>query len=305
MEPYKDTEFQVYRQPITNNKPIKLVTLDQFLVHTQEAPIHIINVFDKIAEAKLAGNDKEKKRLKQKYLCFFTPCAVVEPTRSYENIKRFTGILVLDFDKIENAPEFKQYLFETYRCIIACWLSPTRKGVKALVRIPVVQTVDEFKEYYFGIETEMEQFNGYDPSCQNCVLPLFQSYDPDLLDRQDAETWTIKGSKRNAKPLTPALPAPIVDVTDKDKRTIIKIIDTAFNNITDTGHPVLRSLCLTIGGYVATGYIDEYDAIDYINHKIENHHYLSKGIYGYQKTARWAIQEGKRNPLTLNYRSNG
>jgi hypothetical protein len=301
----KDIKFQVYRQPITLITPQKAISLQEFLNFTKNPPPTTKQVFDQIAAAEASGNQVLKARLKQTFLYYFTPCVIVDPIRNYKSIKSFTGLLVLDFDHIDNAADFKTFLFNEYRFIIAAWLSPSRRGVKALVIIPIVTTIQEFKELYYGIAAEMEVYNGFDPSGQNAVLPLFQSYDPDLLCRDDFNTWTTKGIKRNDFTTSPATPPPRIDPTDQDKQTIVKIINTGFDNIIDYGHPPLRSLCISIGGYVVAGYISESEALQLINNRIENHHSLCKGITGYKKTAQWSLRAGQTKPITLNYRQNG
>jgi hypothetical protein len=301
----KDITFQVYRQPITNIFPKQFISLDQFLEYTRNPPHRIVNVFAQIATAEETGNKELKAELKQTHLLYFTPCVEVNPKRNYESIVRFTSLLVLDFDHIGNAQEFKEYLFNQYPAIIAAWLSPSKHGVKALVQIPIVETVEAFKQYYFGIAAEMEQYNGFDPSGQNSVLPLFQSYDPELLYRDDPDTWQVKGSKRNDFTASPVKPRPNINHSDRDKETIVKMINSGFAHVCDYGHPPLRSLCIAIGGYIAAGYIDEGEAMQYINYGIETHPYLKKGISGYKKTAQWAIRIGQQKPLSLNFQRNG
>ncbi len=301
----KDITFQVYRQPITNIFPKQFITLDQFLEYTRNPPHRIVNVFAQIAAAGATGNKELKAELKQTHLLYFTPCVEINQKRNYASIVRFTGLLVLDFDHIGNAQEFKEYLFNQYPAIIAAWLSPSMRGVKALVQIPIVETVEAFKQYYFGIAAEMEQYNGFDPSGQNCVLPLFQSYDRDLLYRKAPDTWQVKGMKRNDFTASPLVALPNIDHSDRDKQTIIRMINTGFAHVTDYGHPPLRSLCIAIGGYIASGYIDEYEAMQIINYEIETHPYLKKGISGYKKTAQWSIKTGQNKPLSLNFRRNG
>jgi hypothetical protein len=229
-----------------------------------------------------------------------------EKRRGYENIIRFTGLLVLDFDHITNAPEFKEYLFASYGCIMAAWLSPSRKGVKALVSIPIVQTVKEFKEYYFGIALEMDQYNGFDDSGQNSVLPLFQSYDPDLLYRTDYTIWTQKGIRENAFDYESSVKVKVkanpvkVDYSYKDRNRVIKITTSAINNITSSpGHTRLRSAAVVLGGFIASGYISEQEAQQLIFYLIENNQYMKKGIPGYKKTARWGIRQGQARSLQL------
>ncbi len=295
----KDTYFQIYRQPIQNvfpeKKPISLV---QFIEYTKNPPEKIRDVFNRIAAAELSDDRVLKARLKQNKLFYFTPCVIVRPKRKYESIIHFTGLLVLDFDHIDNAPDFKQYLFDQYPCIVVTWLSPSRRGVKALVSIPVVENVTGFKEYYFGIAAEMEQFNGFDTSGQNAVLPLFQSFDPDLLYRDNPEIWLQKGTKRND--FTAAVTVTARAGTSNRpgaNKAILQMLNTGMSNIANYGHPPLRSLCIAIGGYIASGYIDEFEAMQEINYRIETHPYLKKGIAGYKKTAKWAIQAGMRKPL--------
>jgi VirE N-terminal domain len=299
----KNTEFtfQYYRANIKSNKPIGYINLNQFIKCHINPKDNIKEVFRKIVDAEQTGNRQLKAELKQNNLYYFTPCVQVYPYRRYSDIRYFTGLLVLDFDHINNAKEFKQFLFDNYKFIIAVWLSPSKYGVKCLVKIPVVNTVDEFKEYYYGIVTEMEIYNGFDGSGQNPVLPLFQSYDPELLFRDDFDIWEIKGIKVSDFTTAIELPPSDIDITDKDKQTVIKIINTGFNNINDYGHPPLRGLCIAVGGYVSAGYISEHDAIDLVKCRIENHPYLSKGVTGYKKTAEWSIMTGKKKPIYLSH----
>jgi hypothetical protein len=309
---YTEISFQYYPARVNSNEPLGIISLEQFLISTKSPKNSTKAIFDQIAAADLAGNKKLKDELKQNHLFYFTPCVHVHPYRRYACIKHFTGLLVLDFDHIDNARDFKYFLFDEYKCIITAYISPSKRGVKCLVKIPVIKAnrpweelVAEFKEYYFGIAAEMEQYNGFCESTQSSVLPLFQSYDPELLFRNDPDTWATKGFYLNAFASAPTQITPKIINTDKDKQIIEKIINTGFINITDCGHPVLRSLCLSIGGYVASGYIPEHEALQMIYYEIENHEYLRKGIRGYKTTAQWAIRAGQRKPLTLKNRCNG
>ncbi|MBU1173054.1 MAG: hypothetical protein KKD44_26120 [Proteobacteria bacterium] len=294
-----ETKFQYYPAYITSNKPKGVVTLKEFIrCHLNPKP-DIQEIFHKIARVAVEGDNEEKSRLKQNYLYYFTPCVMIKKFRRYEDIHHWTGLLVVDWDHIDYAEEFRDFLFQEYPSIIATWTSPSRKGTKALFKIPIVHSTDEFKEYYFGVASEMEQYAGLDTSSKNCVLPLFQSWDPQLKFRTDATIWDTKGIFMDSFDDRPTYPALNIQSSENDTRRVIQIIHTGFHNINNVGHPNLRSLCLTVGGYVACGYISEIDALAIIDNHIETHHYLKKGIYGYKKTARWAIGHGKSKPLTL------
>jgi hypothetical protein len=173
--------------------------------------------------------------------------------------------------------------------------------VKALVCIPIVSTVDEFKEYYFGIAAEMDQYNGFDRTGQNAVLPLFQSFDPDLLQRTDYTTWTTTGT--NPKALPPPVTTPVfrVEHSDRYRDIVVKITTTTIKKVVNQdGHPTVRTAGIVLGGYVGGGYIDHNEAESLLFSLIEHNEYLRKDITNYKRTARWAISQGQARPLILN-----
>lgn len=299
-----NTFFQYYKNDIHSSNPLGFVSLRHFInAHINPKP-ETVKLLNEIKYCTEKGDAQGKAKLKEQ-LYSFTPCVIIKPgtSRRYANIKSFTGLMVLDFDKINNAIAFKEFLFSEYQEIIAAWVSPSGKGVKAFVKIPIVTSTDEFKSYYFGIASEMFQYNGFDESGQNSVLPLFISFDYNLLYRNDAETWNTKGIKVND--FTTPITTPVHRLPDNyipnsnDEGAIIGIIKSGMDKIKDNGHPQLRSLCLAVGGYVASGYISEYTALGEINKLIEQHDYLKKGIRGYQRTAQWAVRVGQSKPLTL------
>lgn len=291
--------FQFYPAYVNSKKPIGTVTLEEFIKAIKSPSDKIKEVFAQIAEAEKVRDDKRKAELKQENLFYFTPCVYTDGLgRSYSNIGFFTGIAVLDFDHIENAKNFKEFVFFNYNCVICAFLSPSKKGVKFLVKIPVVKTVEEFKEYYFGLGVEFEKFNGWDGSNQNAILPLFLSYDPELLYRDDAVEWTKKGKMLNAFAISTA-PAVTIETTDEQKRRVCENIKKAFDAINDNGHPQVRAAGVSLGGYVASGYLDKFEAISLIESLIKSNNYLSKGVEGYCKTARTAIETGLQSQLFL------
>jgi hypothetical protein len=292
-------KFQFYPAYVNSKKPIGEVTLFEFLKANQDPDDKIKTVFAQIAQAEANGDAEQKAYLKQSFLYYFTPCVWTDGQgRGYANILSFTGLLVLDFDHIEHASEFKYYLFSAYDCIVAGWLSPSKKGCKFLVKIPVVSDVDEFKSYFYGIGVEMEKYKGFDGTGQNAILPLFLSYDPDLLYRDNASVWTKRGKMLNAFVASTVALVP-VEVGQGDKARVQNIIIRLFDAIVDNGHPQVRSAGVTLGGYVASGYIDQHEAENFIFTLIQNNSYLRKGIKGYQNTAKTAILTGMLSQLTL------
>jgi len=205
--------------------------------------------------------------------------------------------MVLDFDHLDPdyAQEFKYFLINEYHFIIATWLSASKCGVRALVNIPQATSVDEFKSYFNGLaHFEMDQYRGFDKAPQNCVLPLFLSYDPDLLCGDTPNIWN--------KTFTQTKKAAIVQYKySPNPSRVEKIMKAAIDKIHDNGHPQLRGAAFSLGGYVASGYISEDEANALIYHLIETNAYLNVGkkVDTYKKTALTMIQSGMNKPLFL------
>lgn len=298
MKSINQTNFQYYPARVESNKPLGYVSLEYFLNAQKNPKPNTIKIFDAIARAELDGDMKLKSELKQKSLYYFTPCVTVKQYRRYKDIISFTGLLVLDFDHIDNADDFKKFIFNEYKFIVSCWLSPSKKGVKAFVNIPISKDVDEFKQYYHAATNIFDVYDGWDPSNKNAVLPLFQSYDKELLYRDQADQFTQKAIDPKALPPDPVKRS-IPHNTQGKERLIYKIAETGINKIGAPGHPQLRSICIALGGYVATGYINKMSILSHVDNLIELNSYLRKGTKGYQQTARWAIDEGMKTPIVL------
>jgi hypothetical protein len=287
------TKFQFYRNNVKSTTPICDVDLSYFLRIIKYSNPNLRSVFEQLQQPDITP---EKKTKLKEHLYYATPCMMNNGKgRTYENITSFTGIMVLDFDKITNAVEFKHYLFETYPFIFAAWLSSSGKGVRAFVHIPIAESVDEFKQYFWGLAHEiMFNYNGFDTAPQNCVLPLFISYDPDALVRPISEQWTFKRPKSVEVPKI----QPIRFRSNNHyEKWSIDNFRKSIDKITDNGHPQLRAAAFVLGGRVGAGYISEYTAINEANNIITTNSYLAKGYEGYKRTAKEMILKGEHSPL--------
>jgi hypothetical protein len=285
--------FNYYDADIKSSLPLGNVTLEYFINAIRNPKIDIKHIFERIRIAEEVGDMATKQALKSK-LYSFTPCVYVQGARKYENIKHWTGLLVLDFDHLEvdYAVEFKSYLFDEYKFIIAAWLSASRHGVRALVKIPQAHSVEEFKQYFAAIERHLNCYNGFDKAPKNCILPLFFSYDAEILHRDNAQTW----DERYIEPIPP----PVKQYIINDKTSAVeRIIAKKINIIVDSGHPQLRAAAYLLGGYVGGGHIDHSDAVSIIHNLIESNAYLSQKASIYKKTAVQMINKGVNQPTYI------
>lgn len=290
--------FPYYDADIKRSKPLGEVTLDQFLRAISKPKPHIRSIFSRIAQAEVDGDMGLKAELKTS-LFSFTPAVRISGRRRYADISCFTGLMPLDFDHLPSvtaAKDLKNYLFETYDFIIATWLSPSARGVRALVRIPICTTTDEYKSYFHALDRlEMQQYIGFDRAPQNPVLPLFLSYDPFLRHRTDPAEW-----QRQYTPLPiPNIPHFKYESTPVYATRACRIVRTHIDAISDNGHPQLRAAAYSLGGYVGAGYLTSGEAEQFIISLIHSNAYLSQKPNVYIKTAKEMIAKGMGSPLYL------
>jgi hypothetical protein len=96
--------------------------------------------------------------------------------RKNDQIKKPSGLMIMDFDKLENPVEFKNSLSnDPY--IFSTWISPTGKGVKALIKIPPTNKDDEFKGIFKAVK---QKYPLMDDSGKDLARACFESFDPDI-----------------------------------------------------------------------------------------------------------------------------
>jgi hypothetical protein len=292
----KDILFNYYAADIEKVKPLGVVSLHSFLEAIKNPKPDVRERILKIREATELKNEELKAELKMK-LFSFTCAVLVNNRRAYADIKKFTGLLVLDFDKFANHSDaffFKQIMFEKFEFIHAAWFSSSGKGVRALVKIPICTSVDEYKSYFKAIkfQTNLGKVKHFDMAPQNAVLPLFISFDEDILIREDSPLW----DKKHNEPATVYTPPPLIDY--KKDVDVKAIVSAALEKISDAGHPILRATAYAVGGYVGAGHLTKMEAISIMDWAIENHNYLNKKQSVYKQTARTMIEKGLNQPIS-------
>lgn len=288
-------KFQYFSNRVNQPRPLGYISLDRFIEATKKPKT---DIFKQIAQAEIDKDFELKAKLKQENLYYFTPCVHLKNGRKYADIVSFTGLMVLDFDHIDNSEDLKYHLFNEYDFIVACWLSPSKKGIKALIQIPICKDTNEFKEYFEGITEVMEIYDGFDTTTKNCVLPLFQSVDSNILYRKESATFSVKKSIESqyhyqTKPFVK------VNVSNHHLKSVYNITESAINKIMGEGHPQLRGASLALGGYVASGYISFDEAEQLMHNLIDSNSYLCQKPNAYKKTATWAINQGQKSQLFL------
>lgn len=304
-----EIHFQLFNNPVWDCTPTYMITLEQMFDRIKNPDDYTLLLLQKIQEARLASNDELKAEFKAK-LGYYCPCVVFGSSderpkgwRDYKHVSKFTGLVVLDFDKISStkrAEHLKKSVFDSNDSIIAAWISPSKVGFKAIVKIPVVKSIEEFKNYWWGIYYRYMFVEGFDATTKNATLALYHSHDPNILIRNNYTTSNIQAE--------PAIEEKkIVDVNDydliyhpDDEENAYKHIENIINLIDNEGHPLIRSASINAGNYIRWGVVDELEMHSFIHELAQNHYYLSKKYQSaYKKTINWGLQIGYDNPTEL------
>lgn len=141
------------------------------------------------------GNENEAVKIKSNLPCI-TISATFKERRKKDYLESYTGLLHLDYDKLENAEEVKTNLISipyTY----SAFISPSGNGVKVLVKcdndISSHKTAfNSLREYYDKI-VNVES----DSSVKDITRLCYMSYDPDLYLNKTSEIFKYKTSTLN------------------------------------------------------------------------------------------------------------
>lgn len=308
METNKNIQFNYFSGNIKLTRPLGVITLERFIDAHKNPKQETFEIIKKVQEASEAG-DLAAKRAAKHQLYSFVPAALFKlgVARKYDNISEYTGLMQLDFDGIEDyskAVDLKNYLFTTYQCVVCTYLSPSCKGVKALIRITKPRDKEHYHAIYKTVEAEFEQMGYFDTATKNIVLPLFLSIDRMIYSRDfseavpwDKEDWTKP--QRNVYAPPPNLNSPSSKYQNAEeyyKDKTIKLFEKKIFQIDGNGHPQVRSACLVLGSRAGAGYITRAEAEQLAEYCISNNNYLSKNLNGYLSTSKWAINEGYNDP---------
>ena len=202
--------------------------------------------------------------------------------RENESITEHSGYAVLDFDHVDVESTKSQLKQDPY--IYAAWVSPSGDGVKALFRLP--SDIKNHSEYY---ESFIQRYPKLDSTSRNIARLCFESYDPDIYINTNAKVWDKRVSKEQVVERKER-------ASSRKSRNIISTIRTIIRgSLNGEKHNTLLKAANLAGGYIATGALDEAEAISVMEQEIQA---LSpKDFSQAQKTIKDGIDNGKRMPL--------
>jgi hypothetical protein len=115
-------------------------------------------------------------------------------TRNDEALEKHSQYIVLDFDHID--VEASKAILSTDPYVYSCWVSPSGDGLKALIKISNPERHrDHFRALrtYFHKQYDLE----VDESGINESRACFESYDPDIVINDDANTFGALATEKS------------------------------------------------------------------------------------------------------------
>jgi hypothetical protein len=259
---------------ITNTDEPHYITIQDALQRIKEGKSK-----DKVDQVR-SGESKVKKTL---------PVALfsgVFDGRRDEQIKGHSGLVVLDFDHID-VMDYKA-LLGTDQYIRACWTSPSGDGLKALVRIT---NPERHRDHFRALQAYFDRTYGLevDPSGINVSRACFESYDPDIIDNENPESFGAmlsEGVQHEEKTERESY-------TDYDK---IDIVSRMIRKAPDgQKHNTLLRASILCGGYISAGRIEEDEAVRVMERELLRRDVEDMDLA--RKTMADGILQGKSMPI--------
>lgn len=153
-------------------------------------------------------SDKEK-RNKVKVTLENVTFAGTFSTRGNSNLKQHSGLVCLDFDDVDNIEELRENI-NSDQYTFSSFLSPSGNGLKVLVKIPLVDNNEDYKDYYIKIIEYFSKYHILDEGTKDLARATFLSYDENLFVNNESETFTDKFNRPMVEPIE-NINIPIID----------------------------------------------------------------------------------------------
>jgi hypothetical protein len=193
-----------------------------------------------------------------------------------------SGVFALDFDKCNVPHKIEQLKKDPY--ILAVWLGPSGKSVKALVKCPT--NVEGHNLYYTAF---LDRYPELDRTSRNIGRGQYESYDENLWVNWNSLVWDKKLTEEQRKK----------NKEREENRRGKNIISTAVAMVRSSydgkKHETLLKAANLLGGYVAAGRVQEEEAIKILEEEIRAKN--PKDMNSAIQTIKDGIEYGKRKPL--------
>lgn len=136
-------KFSFYEKGIKDIKPSKEIDVKGFVLLLKSG------LYDKQLELIQKETDKDKRNILKSKLPYVTFAGTFKQ-RAKTKIKESSGLACFDFDDVENIKEIRDKLIKN-KYTYLLFYSPSKTGLKLIVKIPKVKDDEEYKQYWISI----------------------------------------------------------------------------------------------------------------------------------------------------------
>ncbi len=207
--------------------------------------------------------------------------------RKDDEIKGHSGNIILDFDHID--VELYKSLLGTDDFVRACWVSPSGDGLKVLIKI---SNPERHRDHFRGLKAYFDKNYGLevDASGINEARACFESYDPDLISKEDCKVFGHMLSEN----------AQVEERVQQKVLTDYEKIDIVAHMLrkAEEGekHTILLRAAILCGGYISAGRMEESEAVRIMLRELENRETV-EDMDQAQKTISDGLAQGKMMPI--------
>ena len=252
---------------------------------------------EEIRRLTVVKKKEQATKLKNGLICFIASGTVKDGIRKQDHFETHSGRLQLDFDDLgpEVAPQLGGQISKDPHIEFAA-ISPSGDGLKGSILIPPCKTNVEQHKAFDAVQNYIEQrYNQkLDSSCRDITRLMFMTFDPNAY---------IANSPKKPLNIEDWLPR-----TTDGKNSSQKTVDTSAEQILGRAasqirnaldgerHQTRRNQARLIGGYVASGALDESEALEkLIAAALENTDNPKKA----EESIRAGFEHGKLDPIQL------
>ena len=170
-------------EKINNPIPIKETDIKTVIKDIQQGKYS-----QQIKNVRLYIDDKAKRDIEKKKLPLVTFSGTFS-MRSKSKLIQSSGLACLDFDNCTDLKKLKEDVNnDTFT--FCSFISPSGNGLKVLVKIPFIDSDEDYKSFYIELQKHYNKYAETDESTKDISRASFVSYDPNLFLNVDAETFT-------------------------------------------------------------------------------------------------------------------
>jgi len=174
-------EFNLFHNGIQNAIPNKSIKIEEFL--------EILKEDNPLLKEIREESDKDKKNKIKGKLSYVTFAGTFS-RRKKDSLLKSSGFASFDLDGCEDLEKDRQKIIAD-KYVHLCFISPSGKGLKFIVKIPEVKSDEEYKKYWNSIARYFN-FPENDESVKDISRACYNSYDKDYYFNPDSEVYEDK-----------------------------------------------------------------------------------------------------------------